>query len=147
MRPKYAECHYSASACSSRAHQQTTFTAFTFRLQRYGQQRWAFSSRQPQFRKRLSALEAAVPHKVAVTRFSLGDAGSRSNRARSAKQPGLAKASAPSSSRGSEPDVCLTYGLIENWADSGFVPIITAGSVFTVAEERWAPLLTHISRT
>ena len=133
MQPMHAECHYSACKCFCPAHQQTTFTASTFRLQTSsGQQRWPPSGRQPQFWKHSSTSEAAVPHKEAVTSFSLGDAGSSSNRASSAKQPGSAKGSAPSSSRSSRPDFTMCCVLDKNLGDSGIVPVITVGSVFTL---------------
>ena len=139
MRPLHAERHYPACDSFSPAHQQTTFRASTFRLQTSpGQQRWSLSSRQPQLREYIST-------HVAVNSFLLSDEGSNSNRARSVKQPGSAKASAPSSSKSSSLDLSLTYTSVGSWEDSGFVPIITVGSVFALAEERWASLLTHIS--
>ena len=145
MRPVHAGCLYSACEPSSPARQQTTFTVSAFCLQTSSvQQRWAPSSRQPQLRKHLSTLEAAVPHEVIVTSFSLSDAGSSSNRTSSAKQPGSAKASAPSSRRSSRPDFTLSCVIDKKCGDSGILPVITVGSVFTLAEERWA-LLTHIS--
>lgn len=137
MRPIHAGLHHSACESFSPVHQQTTFRASTFRLQTSPeQQRLIACSRQPQLREHNSTHEAAVPHRVAVTSFSLGDAGSSSSRASSAKQPGSANASAPSSSRSSMLDFDLTYTYVENWKDSGFVPTITVGSVFTLTKER-----------
>ena len=138
IRPIHAGPDNSACESFSPVHQQTTFRASKFRLQTSSeQQRWIACSRQPQLREHISTHEAAVPHRVAVTSFSLGDAGSSSSsRASSAKQPGSAKASVPSSSKSSMIDFDLTYTYVENWKDSGFVPTITVGSVFTLTEER-----------